>query len=63
MGCHSTKELKKEALKRNGLNSSCKSDQNQVYLSPEDIKMIRSSWKDLSKKGDFKTHGINMMIK
>lgn len=59
MGCHSTKELKKESFKKNELSSV----KTQVHLSPDDIKIIRLSWKELMKKGDFKTHGINMMIK
>lgn len=62
MGCHSSKELKKEPIKKNQL-SSVNSLKTEVLLSPEDIKNIRSSWKEMAKKGDFKTHGINMMIK
>ncbi|RMZ93295.1 neuroglobin-like [Brachionus plicatilis] len=65
MGCHSTKELKMETLKKNDFKAAngFKSDQCKIFLSPEDIKIIRSSWRDLTKKGDFKTHGINVMIK
>lgn len=32
-------------------------------ISKRDVQIIKRSWKDLNEVGDFKTHGVNMMIR
>ena len=43
-----------------GLNSSTKKEKT---ISTSDIKIVRQSWKDLTEIGDYKSYGLNMMIK
>ncbi|CAF0951207.1 unnamed protein product [Brachionus calyciflorus] len=68
MGCHLTKEFDEEKLKKNPIysvnNKTYIADaKNQLLLTENEIKLVRSSWKDLAKNGDFKKYGIEMMIK
>jgi hypothetical protein len=35
----------------------------QVQFNQEELNMIRSDWKEITKNGDYKDYGLNMMIK
>jgi len=36
---------------------------HQIPISDEQVRLVRDSWKELTKLEDFKIHGTNMMIK
>ena len=73
MGCGSTKEaLENSNTKRTSLNNGNNSPYVPFFrqlsnknreINDNDLKLVRSSWKELTRISDFKTCGTTMMVK
>jgi hypothetical protein len=79
MGCQNGKELKntEKSLtekKQNANNVILKTSStntaniknnytNKSHFTQEELSLIRSSWKDITKNGDYKDYGAALMIK
>lgn len=78
MGCQNSKEDMCNKINKkpnqciikpvNKLNNNTNSVKNKkalenLPLTENDLKLVKTSWKELTKSGDFKKHGTNTMIK
>jgi hypothetical protein len=55
MGSNSSRANNSSIIRRNSSNAK--------EITENDLKLVRASWKELSKISDYKTCGINMMVK
>ena len=47
----------------NNNNNSNQQNTNKSHFTQEELSLIRSSWKDITKSGDYKDYGAALMVK
>ncbi len=45
------------------LNNNQNNNNNKSHFTQDELSLIRSSWKDITKNGDYKDYGAALMIK